>query len=59
MLYISDMSVYTNIVNIGMYLVYLVLAYKERLISTVCFDISDMFGNWGSSHIYKLLVLSF
>ena len=33
MLYISDTSRYTNIVYIGMHLVYLVLTYKERLIS--------------------------
>ena len=37
MLYISDTSKYMNIVYIGMCLAYLVLAYKERLISTVCF----------------------
>ena len=37
MLYISDTSRYTNIAYIGMYLVYLVLAFKERLISTNCF----------------------
>ena len=37
MLYISDTSRYTNIVYIGIYLVDLVMAYKERLFSTVCF----------------------
>ena len=37
MLYTSDTSRYTKIVYTGMYLVYLVPAYKEKLISTVCF----------------------
>ena len=35
MSYISDMSRYINIVYIRMYLVYIVLAYAERLVSTV------------------------
>ena len=33
----SDASRYVNMVYIGMYLVYLVLGYKEMLISIVCF----------------------
>ena len=37
MSYISDMSRYINIVYIRMHLVYLVLAYAERLVSTVWF----------------------
>ena len=37
---ISGTSRYTNIVYIGMYLAYLVLPYKERLMSTVCFFFS-------------------
>ena len=37
MIYISDTSWCMNIVYIGMYLVYLSLAYKERLILTFCF----------------------
>ena len=40
MLYISDTPRYMNIVYIGLYLVYLVLAYKERLILTVGFFFS-------------------
>ena len=37
MSYISDMSRYINIVYIRMHLVYLVLAYAEKLVSTVWF----------------------
>ena len=37
MIYISDTSRYMNIVYIGMYLVYLALACKERLMSNVYF----------------------
>ena len=60
MLYISDTSRYMNIVYIGMYLVYLVLAYKERLMSTVCFILAIsiylrafiivIYGKFNSSH---------
>ena len=40
MLCISDTSTCTKTVYMGLYLAYLVLAYKERLISTVCFFFS-------------------
>ena len=37
---------YINIVYVGMYLVYLVLAYKERIISFVCFFLSYFCWCW-------------